>query len=134
MATLLAHIRVKAGSEAQFERVVRELYSQSHGSEQALLRYEYWRGQERGMYYCLLAFRDYAGFMAHQASAHHETAVPALLETIADMRLEWLDPVSGAAPLPSTEAQDPPASASELMMRYASMYPAQIAPWWETLQ
>jgi quinol monooxygenase YgiN len=134
MATLLAHIRVKTGSEAQFERVVCDLYGQSHVSEKGLLRYEYWRGQAPGTYYCLLAFRDYASFMAHQASAHHETAVPALLETIAEMRLEWLDPVSGAAPLPSTQAQELPASAPELMKQYANLYPTQIAAWWETLR
>ena len=134
MATILAHIRIKQGSEAQFETTVRELFSISHGSEKALKRYEYWRGQEPGTYYCLLAFDDFLGFMAHQSSAHHEAAVPALMAAIDDMRLEWVDPVQGASPLPATAPQVVPDSASDLIKRYAEMIPVSVAAWWSTLR
>lgn len=134
MATILAHIRVKTGSEPDFERTVRELFEHSHGSEPGLRRYEYWRGQEPGHYYCLLAFDDYAGFLTHQSSPHHEAATPQLMTQIASLRLEWLDPVQGASPLPSTAPQSLPADATELVRRYAEMIPVEMAGWWQPLR
>ena len=134
MATILAHIQLKQGCEAQFEAVARNLFALSHGSEKALRRYEYWRAQEPGKYYCLLAFDDFLGFMAHQSSEHHEAAVPVLLATIADMRLEWIDPVQGAAPLPPTLPQAVPSEASTLIKRYAEMIPVSVADWWLALR
>lgn len=110
------------------------LFASSHASEKALRRYEYWRAQEPGKYYCLLAFDDFLGFMAHQASEHHEAAVPALMGTIADMRLEWIDPVTGAAPLPPTLPQAVPNGASDLIKRYAAMMPVAVADWWLALR
>src|SRR6476619_771592 len=65
MATLLAHITVKPGSEAQFERIAAEMYRRTHADEADPRRYEYWRGAERGTYYCLESFEDYLGFLAH---------------------------------------------------------------------
>ena len=134
MATILAHIKIKPGSEARFESVVRKLYAQSHAGEQALRRYEYWRGQEPGTYYCLLAFDDFLGFMAHQASPHHETAAPLLIDALADMKLEWVDPIQDASPLPASVPQQVPDTASDLVKRYAEMFPVAEAAWWSALR
>lgn len=133
MASILARIQVKPGAEAQFEKTARELYAVSHGSEKALRRYEYWRGHEPGIYYCLLAFDDYLGFMAHQTSAHHEAAVPPLMETVADMKFEWIDPVAGASDLPATAPQELPAD-DELARTYAAMMPLAVQAWWAALR
>lgn len=134
MATILAHIRVKSGSEVPFEQTIRSLYAASHGSEPGLRRYEYWRSQEAGLYYCLLSFDDFMAFLSHQCSDHHEAAVAPLMAQIDAMKLEWVDPVQAAAPLPVTRAQSIAASASELVRKYAQMCPVQEADWWLPLR
>jgi len=63
MATILAHITIRAGNEAEFETIARELYSASHDGEPGLRRYEYWRGQDPRTYYTLLAFDDHRSFI-----------------------------------------------------------------------
>lgn len=134
MATLLAHIAVQPGHEARFEAAARRLHAATHTSETAVRRYEYWRAQEPGRYYALLAFDDYRGFLAHQSSPHHEAELAELGAVIADIRLEWLDPVSGASPLPATLHQSPAADAGEVARRYAETMPAVIAGWWAALR
>jgi quinol monooxygenase YgiN len=134
MATILAHIRIKPGSEPAFEQTARAMFMSSHGREPALKRYEYWRSQAPGEYYCLLAFDDFMGFMTHQSSPHHEAASAPLMEVIADLRLEWLDPVQGASPLPATRPQSLPSDADDLVRRYADMMPVVMADWWGPLR
>jgi quinol monooxygenase YgiN len=130
----LAHIALKPGCGYAFETIARAMFQSSHGKEPALIRYEYWRGQSEDRYYCLLSFSDYLGFLAHQASPHHEEAAAPLMDVIADLRLEWLDPVPGASPLPATLPQDLPADASERARRYADMFPVSPASWWTPLR
>lgn len=134
MATILAHIAVKPGHAAAFEGIARAMYAASHGLEQGLVRYEYWRAEAAERYYCLLAFDDYRGFLDHQASAHHEAAAAPLMDLIADLRLEWLDPVPDASPLGATRQQAIAADASDIVSRYAEMFPVAIARWWEPLR
>jgi quinol monooxygenase YgiN len=130
MATLFAHIQIKAGQEPAFEALCQTLHERSHAEDSGLIRYEYWRSGTPGLYYCLLVFEDYRSFMAHQTSAHHEDAVPALHQAIESMRLEWLDPVPGASDLPATREQSLSDDASPLAKRYAETIPVQIAAWW----
>jgi quinol monooxygenase YgiN len=130
MATFLAHIRVHPGMESEFERIGRELWASTHQHEPAARRYEYFRGAELGTYYTLASFDDYEGFIAHQVSDHHIGATPALRATIAEMHLEWLDPVGDASDLARTEMIEPTASASDLAKSYAERQPAIVQPWW----
>lgn len=44
MATILAHIQIKAGRERDFEAVARALHEATLSRESAVLHYEYWRG------------------------------------------------------------------------------------------
>ncbi|MET0545984.1 MAG: antibiotic biosynthesis monooxygenase family protein [Caulobacterales bacterium] len=134
MATILAHIKIKPGFEPDFEKTARAMFAASHRNEPALKRYEYWRSQKPGEYYCLLAFDDFVGFLEHQGSPHHEAAAAPLMNAIADLQLEWLDPVQGASPLPPTNTQNLPANASELVRRYAEMFPVVMANWWLPLR
>ncbi len=134
MATILAHIAVKPGTASAFESVARSLHEASHRLEDGLLRYEYWRGAEENTYYTLLSFTDHQTFIAHQTSDHHEDASPALGDMIASIRLEWVDPIEGAASLPPTEDQDAPDDADELTRRYRKLYAAAVAPWWTPLR
>lgn len=134
MATILAHIRIKPGLEAAFERTAQAMFVSSHGREPNLKRYEYWRSQTAGEYYCLLAFDDFMGFMKHQSSSHHEAAAEPLTEMIAELKLEWVDPVQGASPLPPTRSQTVPPDADAVVRRYAEMMPVVMADWWAPLR
>lgn len=134
MATILAHIAVKPGTAAAFEAIARAMHAASHGREPGLLRYEYWRAEAADRYYCLLAFEDYRSFLDHQASPHHEAAAAPLMDLISELRLEWLDPVPGAAALPMTSGQAVAAGANETVRTYAAMFPAMIAAWWHPLR
>lgn len=134
MATILAHLKVKEGSERAFEEISRDLYQASHAGEEGLLRYEYWRGSEPRTYYTLLSFADFAAFIAHQTSDHHEAASPKLGAVLEGLRLEWVDPLDDASPLLPTEAQDLSAAEDALTRLYAQRFAAQVAPWWIPLR
>lgn len=134
MASILAHITVKPGAEQRFEAIARQLVEQTFAHETKVRRYEYWRGAAERTYYTLLAFDDVVGFLEHQTSDHHEQATPALGEVIESLRLEWVDPIQGAAPLPPTDPQDLPADASDLMRTYARRFAPAIQDWWLRLR
>ena len=131
MATFLAHIHIKAGREEAFEQLAAELHSAAHAKETRLVRYEYWRGSEPGSYYTLASFEDFAAFLEHQTSDHHESAVPALREVTAAMRLEWLDPVPGASDAAATDVAPLPEGASDLAATYHARFSVDVvADWW----
>lgn len=134
MATLLAHITIKPGKEAEWEDICRRLHADSHGSEPGLRRYEYWRGAEPRTYYTLLAFDDHRSFIAHQTSDHHETESPKIGACVESLRLEFVDPVQGASDLPPTEHQSAPDGADELTTKYTDRFAAQVAEWWMSLR
>ncbi|MGC8512004.1 MAG: putative quinol monooxygenase [Acidimicrobiales bacterium] len=134
MATFLARIRVRSGEAARFEQIARDLYSDSHGTETELRRYEYWRGEEPNVYYTLASFDSYQGFLAHQTSPHHEKASPALRDVIEEIRLEWVDPIGGASPLVPTVMAVPGDEASELERAYAQRFDASPQAWWLDLR
>jgi quinol monooxygenase YgiN len=133
LATILAHIQIHSGKEAEFEALARELFEGS-AREPAKRHYEYWRGAEPGLYYCLLAFDDFHGFLTHQTSDHHEKASPELGKLIDKMQLEWVDPVGGASELPPTEMQALAENPDELTTRYHGLYTAKIQNWWRSLR
>jgi len=134
MATILAHITIRAGHEAAFEALAREMYASTHEREDAVLHYQYWRGAEPRSYYTLLAFDDHRAFIAHQASDHHEDATERLRAAIETIRLEWVDPIDGASPLPPTNDQSAAVAASDLERTYHETYPAMVAHWWSALR
>ncbi len=134
MATILVHITIREGYEAEFEAIAKDLHQASHAVEKGLLRYEYWRGSEPSSYYTLLSFVDFSAFIAHQTSEHHETASPLLGPMVKSLRLEWVDPVGQASDLPATNAQDLSAASDELTRVYAGRFAANVAPWWGSLR
>lgn len=134
MATFLAHITVRAGHEARFEAIAQKLYEDTHSSETKVRRYEYWRGERPRSYYTLLSFDDHRAFMEHQTSDHHESASPSIGEVCEEVRLEWVDPIASASPLPPTNHQDADADADELTQKYTTRYAAVVADWWLALR
>ena len=134
MATILAHLKIKPGCETQFESIAAELFNGTHEHETKVQRYEYWCGEEPGTYYTLLSFDDHQAFIEHQVSDHHEKASPKLGDVCAAIRLEWVDPMQTASPLPSTNAQSAPDGADELTNKYTDLYAAKVAEWWLSLR
>lgn len=130
MATILAHITVAPGKEREFEDLAARLVKATHDNETRVIRYEYWRGAEPNTYYGLLAFQDYNAFLEHQTSDHHETDAKKMTGIFTDFKLEWLDPITDASPLPSTNMQPLIDGASELWKAYHDRMPAQVAAWW----
>ena len=130
MATILAHIRVKPGTEAQFEAIAARLHTATHATEPGVRHYEFWRGAEHGRYYSLLSFDDFPAFIAHQTSEHHETASPEIGAIVESIRLEWCDPVPGASDLPPTVLSPVADDADDLTRDYAGRFAMQIAAWW----
>ena len=134
MATLLAHITVKPGSEERFESIARTLHERTHADESGVRRYEYWRGSEPRTYYTLLSFDDHRAFITHQVSDHHEAASPAIGETVERLRLEWVDPIVGASPLGPTAHQPSPVGAGDDVVRATERFAAVVADWWLALR
>lgn len=134
MATILAHITVREGAEREFEEIARDLFRASHATEPGLRRYEYWRGEAPRTYYTLLSFDDFAAFILHQTSDHHEEASPAIGRLVENLRLEWVDPVAGAAPLGETYPMDLSGDQRELVRKYARLFAVRKAEWWDDLR
>jgi hypothetical protein len=51
---------------------------------------------------------------------------------IADMKLEWVDPIADASDLPETNTQALPEDANELTTQYHQLFAADVADWWAT--
>ena len=135
MSTVLIRLKIKDGMEKRYEEIQKALYEQTHRLEKGVLRYEAWRCQDPGVYYCLLAFADYNTFLiAHQLSAHHEEATPPLMEVIEDEQLEWVDPVQGASPLPPTNPQELPEDAPDIAKTYDEILRIVAPNWWNELR
>jgi quinol monooxygenase YgiN len=129
MATLLAHIQIKPGKEDKWEAIMRDMVHHTFATEEGVLRYEYWKGQEPLSYYCLLSFKDKWAFYHHQMSDHHEGHDFA--DVLAGIKLEYLDPVEGAGGgLPPTSDPALPADASENMRIAQERFPLDIPAWW----
>ena len=126
MATLIAHIKVRPGREAEFEDMARQL-AEGTRKEPGCRRYEYYRRAEPGHYLCMESFADFRAFIDHQTSPHHESApLGALIEQV---RVEWIDPLPGASVFPPTDPQPLAAGATETAIAYAGKYPVEIG-WW----
>ncbi|MEH6611331.1 MAG: antibiotic biosynthesis monooxygenase [Halioglobus sp.] len=130
MSTMLAKIQIHPGKETEFEEVMAYMYNQTHGHEQGILRYEYWRGRKAGNYYCLLSFADNLAFWRHQASDHHEGQMARFADCIAELDLETVDPVAQASPLPPTNTQEVPEDESDMVKTQAAEFPIELANWW----
>lgn len=134
MASFIVRLGIAPGCDAEFEQIISEIYVATHRDEPGCRRYEYWRCQEPGHYYCLLSFDDYAAFLIHQTSDHHEKDAARLQEIISTFELEWLDPVHLDGELKHTVMADCPDGADELTKTYAEMFPMSVPQWWALMR
>ena len=128
MATILAHLEVHLGKEAEWEAIMADMVRKTFEQEEQVLRYEYFKGQEPLRYYCLLSFEDKWAFYLHQASDYHEGHD--FESVLANVELEYLDPVKGANALPPTENPPLPDDASETLRNTEQVFPILIPGWW----
>ncbi len=129
MTTLLAHIRIKPGKEEKWEAIMADMVAQTFATETGVNRYEYWKGQEKNFYYCLLSFDDKWAFYRHQMSDHHEGHDFA--DVLADIKLEYIDPVAGAGgDLKPTIDAPLGDDMGEEMKTGQERFPLDIADWW----
>ena len=128
MTTIIAHITIKEGSEAQFESIMEDMVARTLAEESGVLRYEYFKGQKPLHYYCLLSFEDKWAFYLHQASDYHEGHD--FEGVLAKVELEYLDPVQGANALPATENPPLPDDASDTLRNTEALFPVLIPKWW----
>lgn len=129
MATLLAHIKIQPGKEDKWKAIMHDMVHHTFATEDGVLRYEYWKGQEPNAYYCLLSFKDKWAFYGHQMSDHHEGHDFA--DVLAGITLEYIDPVEGAGGgLPPTLDPALPDDASAAMATAQERFPLAIPAWW----
>ena len=135
MATVLAHVKIRAGKAQRFEEIQSDLVRHTHASEPKMLRYEFWRGAEPDRYYVLLAFENNLGFYEHQASDYHERYTDELYEIFENMRLEWIDPVAdGGSGLPPTEDPPLPEGMPATILGHREGYPIELQDWWRLMR
>lgn len=72
MLAVVAKIKVKAGSESEFEEVAGQLVSASR-QEEGCLEYGLWRTEEAGTYAFVERYRNAAAVEAHRKSDHFRT-------------------------------------------------------------
>lgn len=91
--TFIATLKVKPGSEAEFERLQQELSELTHRTEPDTIVYDVIRSRtDPSTYVVYSRFRDEAAFLAHQGTDFHARLVPPILATLAaDMQLEFYD-------------------------------------------
>jgi len=128
MATILAHIEIKPGTESEWEAIMADMVSQTFAHEERVLRYEYFKGQRPLHYYCLLSFEDKWAFYLHQASDYHEGHD--FESVLANVELEYLDPVKGASDLPPTLNPPLPDDATDAQRATEAAFPILIPAWW----
>lgn len=97
-------------------------------SRRGVLRYEYFKGQSPLHYYCLLSFEDKWAFYLHQASEYHEGHD--FESVLANVELEYLDPVKGACALPPTLNPGLPSDASDALRVTEATFPINLPAWW----
>lgn len=129
MVTLLTHIKIKPGKLEKWEGIIADMVKETFATEEGVKRYEYWKGQEENLYYCLLSFEDKWAFYNHQMSDHHESHD--FGDVIADIRLEYVDPVEDASTeLGATKDITVTDDMDENRKKAQELYPVEIADWW----
>jgi quinol monooxygenase YgiN len=91
--TFIATLVVKAGKEAEFERLQKELSELTHASEPGTLVYDVIKSRSKPRTYVVYGrFKDEAAFQVHQASAFHDRLVPPIMGCVeGEMDLQLLD-------------------------------------------
>jgi quinol monooxygenase YgiN len=91
--TFIATLKIKAGKEAEFERLQKELSEDSHRTEPDLRVYDVIKHRTQPRTYVVYArFKDEAAFNLHMKTPAHERLVPPIMACIeGEMDLQFFD-------------------------------------------
>ncbi len=91
--TFIATLKVKAGMEAEFEKLQQELSTLTHQHEPDTLVYDVIKHRELPRTYVVYArFKDDKAFQFHQTTAFHDRLVPPILACVdGAMDLQFFD-------------------------------------------
>ncbi len=91
--TFIATLKVKAGKEAEFERLQKELSEDSHRTEPDLFAYDVIKHRTQPRTYVVYArFKDENAFNAHMKTPAHDRLVPPILACVdGEMDLQFFD-------------------------------------------
>jgi quinol monooxygenase YgiN len=91
--TFIATLKIKAGMEAEFERLQQELAQLTHQHEPGTLVYDVIKHREQPRTYVVYGrFKDEAAFQYHQTTAFHDRLVPPIMACIdGAMDLQFYD-------------------------------------------
>ncbi len=91
--TFIATLTIKAGKEAEFERLQQELSQLTHRNEPGTLVYDILKSRSKPRTYIVYGrFKDEAAFQAHQASTFHDRLVPPIMACVeGEMDLHMTD-------------------------------------------
>jgi autoinducer 2-degrading protein len=94
--TFISRMTVKAGREAEFERICNELTAQVKAREPELIYYEFFKLREPRRYAVLESFPDEHVEHAHMNSAHLAAVAPGLIDCLdGSWEREYLDSFGG---------------------------------------
>jgi len=93
MVVFIATLNVRAGREAEFERLQTELSEIAHAEEPGLIVYDVIRHASEARKYVVYArFADRDAFEFHQGAKFHERLVPPILDCVeGEMDLQFYD-------------------------------------------
>ncbi len=80
MINVIVTLRIKAGSEARAEALLRELETETAENDKGCLRYQWYRAEQPGIYYLLERWSDQAAIDAHLEAAHMARLLPQIAE------------------------------------------------------
>ena len=81
--TFIATLVIKAGKEAAFERLQKELSELTHSSEPNTIVYDVLKSRTKPRTYVVYGrFKDEAAFQVHQASGFHDRLVPPIMACV----------------------------------------------------
>lgn len=91
--TFIATLAVKAGKEAEFESLQKELSRVTHAEEPDTLVYDVLKSRTKQRTYIVYGrFKDEAAFQTHMNSSAHHRLVPGILACVeGEMDLHMLD-------------------------------------------
>lgn len=91
--TFIATLRVKAGKEAEFERLQKELSEDSHRTEPDLRVYDVIKHRTQPRTYVVYArFKDEEAFNIHMKTPAHDRLVPSIMACVdGEMDLQFYD-------------------------------------------
>lgn len=91
--TFVARLVVRAGEEAHFESLQRELSEVTHATEPGTIVYDVIKHRTEASTYIVYGrFKDEAAFQLHMQAQSHERLVPGILASLArEMDLQFFD-------------------------------------------